>query len=167
MKKNTALLLAVILVSGLFVSCGIINPEESNTTKETNTEQTTTQAEETTTKAEETTKGAEENDVPDVAVFDTENIQRITFYAYYGDREVPAENMAEIIAWLETFTIDQKAPDLLAPGTNTWHVNIEYSDCRIVDRGLNVVSVDGVLYEVKSAKEPKCFENIISKTNLE
>ena len=62
---------------------------------------------------------------PGTAVFETENIVRITFYgAYSGDTgsEVPVKDMEAITTWRASFTIGEKAPDLLAPGTNTYHV---------------------------------------------
>ena len=103
----------------------------------------------------------------DATIFKTDNIKRITFYAYYGQgkgSDVTDENMTEIINWLGTFAIDKKADDLIAPGTNTYCVEIEYLDGTIVKEGLDVIIVDGVSYYVKSAPNPDCFWEIISKT---
>lgn len=108
----------------------------------------------------------------DNTVFDTENIARITFYAYYGHgkgSDVPAENMAEITNWLSTFTVDKnkKLEDIVPPGTNTCRVEIEYIDGTIVKQGLDTVSVDGVTYYLNHADAPDCFSEIISKTSIE
>ena len=108
----------------------------------------------------------------DNTVFDTENIARITFYAYYGQgkgSDVPAENMAEITNWLSTFTVDKnkKLEDIVPPGTNTYRVEIEYIDGTIVKQGLDTISVDGVTYYLKHADAPDCFSEIISKTSIE
>lgn len=108
----------------------------------------------------------------DNTVFDTENIARITFYAYYGHgkgSDVPAENMAEITNWLSTFTVDKnkKLEDIVPPGTNTYRVEIEYIDGTIVKQGLDTISVDGVTYYLKHADAPDCFSEIISKTSIE
>ena len=106
----------------------------------------------------------------DDTVFDTKNIARITFYAYYGygkGSDVPAENMAEIKNWLSTFTVGEKAEGMLSPGTNTYYVEIEYLDGTIVKQGLDTVSVDGVRYYLKHADAPDCFSEIISKTSIE
>ena len=83
------------------------------------------------------------------AVFRTEDIIRITFYAYYGDgtgSDVPTENMSVITAWLGSFTVGEKAPDLLPPGTNTYFVEIEYADGTVVKEGLDVIVIDDTLY---------------------
>ncbi len=108
----------------------------------------------------------------DDKVFDTENIARITFYAYYGHgkgSDVPAENMAEITNWLSTFTVDKnrKVEGVLPPGTNTHYVEIEYLDGTVVKQGLDTKSVDGVRYYLKHADAPDCFSEIISKTSIE
>ena len=105
---------------------------------------------------------------PSSAIFNTDNIKRITFYAYYGQgkgSDVTDENMTEIINWLGTFAIDKKANGLISPGTNTYCVEIEYLDGTIVKEGLDVIIVDGVSYYVKSAPKPDCFWEIISKTS--
>lgn len=108
----------------------------------------------------------------DDKVFDTENIARITFYAYYGHgkgSDVPAENMAEITNWLSTFTVDKnkKLEDIVPPGTNTHYVEIEYLDGTVVKQSLDTISVDGVRYYLKHADAPDCFSEIISKTSIE
>ena len=72
--------------------------------------------------------------------------------------------MTEIINWLGTFAIDKKADDF-PPGTNTYYVEIEYLDGTIVQEGLDAIIVDGVSYYVKSAPNPDCFWEIISKTS--
>ena len=103
------------------------------------------------------------------AIFNTENIERITFYAYYGGgkgSDVPAEYLDEIITWLDSFTIDKEAPELLSPGTNTIHVEIEYTDGTVVKKGLDTATVDGITYYIKGATAPECYEEIISKTSL-
>lgn len=104
---------------------------------------------------------------PGTAVFETENIVRITFYgAYSGDTgsEVPVKDMEAITTWLASFTIGEKAPDLLAPGTNTYHVKIEYADGTVAESGLDVTTVDGVRYQISSGPQPECFAEIIAKT---
>lgn len=104
---------------------------------------------------------------PGTAVFETENIVRITFYGYYGSgtgSEVPEEDMEAITTWLASFTIGEKAPDLPAPGTNTYHVKIEYADGTVAESGLDVTTVDGVRYQISSGPQPECFAEIIAKT---
>ena len=102
-------------------------------------------------------------------IFNTKNIKRITFYAYYGGgkgSDVPAEHLDEIVAWLDSFTLDKEVPELLPPGTNTIHVEIEYLDGTIVKRGLDTTTVDGITYYIKGDTAPECYEEIISKTSL-
>ena len=104
------------------------------------------------------------------SVFVTENITSITFYAYYGGgkgSKVPAENMVEIINWLDSFTIVREATDEdVLDGTNTHYVEIEYSDGTVIKEGLDIVIIDGTRYLVEKEPHPSCFEDILSKTRL-
>lgn len=105
------------------------------------------------------------------SVFRTENVIRITFYAYYGGgkgSDVPAEHLNEIISWLDSFEVDtdNKFPEVVPPGTNTIYVEIAYSDGSIVKQGMDTTVVDGVTYYIIGAASPECYEEIISKTSL-
>ena len=104
------------------------------------------------------------------SVFVTENINSITFYAYYGSgkgSKVPSENMAEIKTWLDSFTIVREATDEdVPPGTNTYYVEIEYSDGTIIKEGLDIIIIDGTRYLLENEPSPDCFMDIISKTSL-
>ena len=102
-------------------------------------------------------------------IFNTKNIKRITFYTYYGNgkgSDVPAEHLDEMIAWLDSFTIDKEVPELIPPGTNTINVEIEYFDGTIVKKGLDTTTVDGITYYIKGDNSPECYEEIISRTSL-
>ncbi|MBQ4333556.1 MAG: leucine-rich repeat protein [Clostridia bacterium] len=124
----------------------------TTTTKPTTTTATTTTASTTTTTVSTATT-TENNVVPDVIVFNTENVRRITFYSHYGAvkvRDVPAEDKAEVLNWLGTFTIKERVDDPLhLNGANTYYVEIEYSDGTIIKKGLSAVEVDGELYHVE------------------
>jgi len=105
------------------------------------------------------------------SVFNTEDIIRITFYAYYGNgkgSDVPAEHLNKIITWLDSFEVDtnKEFPELVPPGTNTVHVEIEYLDGGIIKQGMDTTVVDGVTYYIKGATRPECYDEIISKTSL-
>lgn len=117
------------------------------------------------------TESTNQNDTHNqaTAIFNTKNIKRITFYAYYGNgkgSDVPVEHLDEIITWLDSFTIDKEVPELIPPGTNTIHVEIEYLDGTIVKRGLDTATVDGITYYIKGDSAPECYEEIISRTSL-
>ena len=117
------------------------------------------------------TESTNQNDTHNqaTAIFNTKNIKRITFYAYYGNgkgSDVPAEHLDGMIAWLDSFTLDKEVPELLPPGTNTIHVEIEYLDETIVKRGLDTATVDGITYYIKGDTAPECYEEIVSKTSL-
>ena len=103
-------------------------------------------------------------------IFNTKNIKRITFYAYYGagkGSKVPKEHMTEIVNWLDSFTIVREATDEdVPPGTNTYYVEIEYSDGTIIKEGLDIIIIDGTRYLLEKEPYPSCFENIISRTSL-
>lgn len=107
-----------------------------------------------------------------ISVFKTENVTRITFYAYYGSGKgsvVPDEYLDEIINWLDSFEIDadRRVPEVIPPGTNTIHVEIEYSDGTIVKQGMNTTEINGDAYYISGDASPECYDEIISKTSLE
>ena len=75
--------------------------------------------------------------------------------------------MDEIINWLNSFTINREATDDdVLDGTNTYYVEIEYSDGTVIKEGLDVITIDRTRYLLKKEPYPSCFENIISKTSL-
>lgn len=120
------------------------------------------------TQPNESAKQSDTNN-QETEIFNTKNIKRITFYAYYGNgkgSDVPAKHLDEMIAWLDSFTLDKEVPELLPPGTNTIHVEIEYFDGTIVKRGLDTATVGGITYYIKGDTAPECYEEIVSKTRL-
>ena len=191
MKKILSVFLCVIILS-CFVACGEksntdkqstegTNQSESNSTENsiTNTQspestnQNETDSIENTDHNTESTESTNENGTnnKEIAIFNTKNIKRITFYAYYGSgkgSDVPAEHLGEITTWLNSFKIDtdREFPDLVPPGTNTIHVEIEYLDGTVVKEGLDTATVDGITYYIKGDTAPKSYEEIISKTSL-
>ena len=120
----------------------------------------------------ETTAADETHQTSDVSnsVFKTENVVRITFYAYYGagkGSDVSAKDMPEILRWLDSFTIAREPlEEVVPPGTNTYHVEIEYADGQIVKKGLDMITIDGKGYLLEKDSTPDCFEEIISMTSL-
>ena len=94
-------------------------------------------------------------------VFETENISSITFFAAPNSNEgveVPEEYIAQITAWLGTFTLDEKAnPDFLKPGSNSVCVCIVYADGSVVENGLSTFDVDGTTYYMKNEAAPACY----------
>ena len=153
-KKLLSLILcAIILLS--FAACN-----KDTTSNISSTESTT---------SNQITSELEEKDNPTEPVFNTENIARITFYAYYGQgtgSQVPSENMTEIKTWLDSFTIVREATDEdILDGTNTYYVEIKYSDETIIKEGLDIIFIDGARYLLKKDKYPDCFMEIMSKTS--
>ena len=191
MKKILSVFLCVIILL-CFVACGEksntdkqstegTNQSESNSTENsiTNTQspestnQNETDSIENTDHNTESTESTNENGTnnQEIAIFNTKNMKRITFYAYYGSGkgcDVPAEHLGEITTWLNSFKIDtdREFPDLVPPGTNTIHVEIEYLDGTVVKEGLDTATVDGITYYIKGDTAPKSYEEIISKTSL-
>ena len=191
MKKILSIFLCVIILS-CFVACGEKSNTDKQSTEGTNQSEsnstensiTNTQSPESTKQNEtdsikntdhntESTESTNENGTnnQEIAIFNTKNIKRITFYAYYGSgkgSDVPAEHLGEITTWLNSFKIDtdREFPDLVPPGTNTIHVEIEYLDGTVVKEGLDTATVDGITYYIKGDTAPKSYEEIISKTSL-
>ncbi len=166
-KKSLILILCVIILLS-FTSCAGDTADNTPSNENSSIEETTNDIEENSS-IEEVTNNIEEVDAPADSVFNTKNIKRITFYAYYGQgkgSQVPAGKMSEITAWLGTFSIDKEVDDMLPPGTNTYYVEIEYLDGTIVKEGLDVIEVDGISYYVKHATYPDSFMDIISRTSI-
>ena len=102
-------------------------------------------------------------------VFDIENIIWISFYGYYGNgtaSDVPSEYMTEAIKWLNTFQLGEKASEPLPPGTNTYHVEIVYADGTVVESGLDVIEVDGTLYNVTHDTIPDCILEVMTQSEI-
>lgn len=157
------------------------NQSETNSTENINDntqstesiDQNETDSIENTDHNTESTESTNENGTnkQEIAIFNTKNIKRITFYAYYGSgkgSDVPAEHLGEITTWLNSFKIDtdREFPDLVPPGTNTIHVEIEYLDGTVVKEGLDTATVDGITYYIKGDTAPECYNEIISKVSL-
>jgi hypothetical protein len=103
------------------------------------------------------------------SVFKTDNVSRITFYAYSGSgkgSDVPPEHMAEIADWLDSFTISHMALGLLPPGTNTVYVEIEYADGTVIKHGLDTAEIAGITFYTNSDEAPDSFQELLSKTSL-
>jgi hypothetical protein len=103
-------------------------------------------------------------------VFETDNISRITFYAYYGGgigSEVPAEHMTEIVDWLDSFRADHMAFGAIPPGTNTVQVEIEYTDGKIIKQGLDTMPIGWIVYYIRKDEAPACLDEILSQTSLD
>lgn len=100
------------------------------------------------------------------SVFKTENIAHISFYGYFGGGEgveVPALHMTDITNWLKSFTVGDVTPQILPPGTNTIHVEIEYADGTVIKRGIDTITVDDTTYYTKYGNAPECYQEILSQ----
>ena len=148
--KRYLLLIICVFSMFCFVSCdgmSTVNSDEYNTEKV------------------ELTK-----DTAETPAFDTDNVSSITFYGYhdYGTgkgSEVPQEYMDEIISWLETFTVGEKAPELMPPGTNSVHIEIVYSHGIMFESGLDTVRLDDGTYCIeRNEVPPECYYEIMSRT---
>ncbi len=161
MKRILAAFLCGIILL-CFTACDLYTNNNTQTTESTNQNNTNNQS----------TEGTNQNNTSNqsTVVFNTKNINRIIFYAYYGGgkgSEVPGENMTEIKNWLDSFTIVREATDEdVPPGTNTYYVEIEYLDGTILKNGLDIIVIDGTRYLLEKENYPKCFMDIISKTSL-
>jgi len=167
MKKLITLALFLICISGM-IGCNSKGQDSFNDRFSAAPENVNCFAESSQYSANEYCIG-DSTTISSTAIFKTDNIKRITLYSYYGGgkgSDVPKENMMEIINWLGTFSIDKEVDGLIAPGTNTHVVKIEYLDGTVVEEGLDVIEVGGVSYYVKSAPAPDCFWKIMSKTRL-
>ena len=145
MKRMIAMILSAVLL--LSTACGCANVQETN---------------DPTVQSVTSTK-------PLDPVFDTKNIVRITLYLHYGNgtgSDVPSEHMAAMTNWLASFTFGEEIQDIVSPGTDTVHVEIEYSDGTVIKNGVNTMMIDGITYYIKSGDVPECYEEILSHTSM-
>lgn len=106
---------------------------------------------------------------PDGSIFNLNNIVRITFSSYYGQGtgcDVPGEYMQEIIDWLKTFTLGDQAPNILPPGTNMIHIEIEYDYGAVFRTGMNTVDFAGTIYYIHGGDSPACYSEILKGSIL-
>jgi len=103
-------------------------------------------------------------------VFEPDNITRISFYGNWGigkEYKVPDEYMTEITEWLASYTVGEILHDAnpIPPGTNTYYVEIEYSDGTVVKSGLNMISLNNTKYFVNRDAPPDCYYEILSQSD--
>ena len=157
MPKKFSMVIMCIAVFVLFVACNTDDTyKNDSTTKQTESLLANDASKEEIRASETTPSGSSTVNTSDDSatasketnsVFKTEDAVRITFYAYNGGgkgSDVSAENMTAITNWLDSFTLGEKAPEILPPGTNTYYVEIEYSDGTIIKIGLDTIKKDGV-----------------------
>ncbi len=98
------------------------------------------------------------------AVFNTENVKSVTFFspAVREGALVPEEELSEIIEWLGTFTVGEKAGKQLDPGTNSISVCIEYADGTILEQGLSTTKIGYQAYYMNFADAPECYLKIVN-----
>lgn len=106
-------------------------------------------------------------------VFQTENIKSITVYSmpdFEDGIPVPSEDMEDVINWIGSFRIDKEAGkegDKLDPGTGIRSFAIEYLDGAIVESDANTITIDGVIYYMKSESRPVCIEELFTEKRAE
>lgn len=104
------------------------------------------------------------------AIFDTENIARITVFSYYGHGkgcDVPEENMDEIIAWLGTFKVGSRLyTETIPEDANAICVEIQYEDGTVIKKGIELTIIDGYGYYLEYDAPPDCFNDFLNRTSL-
>ncbi len=95
----------------------------------------------------------------DQPVFHTENIVGIIFYTPNAREgiEVPEEDLAEIVEWLGSFTVGDKAGETLIPGSNSISFRMEYEDGTVLENGLSTITLDGTRYYMDHAPAPDSY----------
>lgn len=97
-------------------------------------------------------------------VFKTQNIKSITLFWLPVNSDgikVPSEHMADITAWIGTFTVGEKIKG--APcGINMISFRIEYSDGTVAVNGIDTITLNGVVYSLRKGQKPKCFNALFA-----
>ncbi len=95
-------------------------------------------------------------------MFDTEHATAVTFFIS-GTKDgyaVPQEDLAEILEWLGTFTVAEKAEKTLPTGTNRISVRIEYAGGVTISHGLGTTEIEGTHYYMKHKDAPECYTEL-------
>jgi len=165
MLKRLSIIIACIFILLAFSACERDDSEDISTT---GADTTNVSAEDSTADADTTDSSEKAELLPDETgrVFSTENVVRITLLGPYSRGEkrfdVSKEYMPAIKAWLDSFTVGEKAPEFPPPGTNSYYVEIEYADATVIKNGLDLIKIDGVSYVLNSDSKPDCFYKIIN-----
>jgi len=96
-------------------------------------------------------------------VFDTDGITKMALFSGYGktSHDVPAEHMEEITAWLGTITVGENTSDKPSvPGTGFYHVEIEYSDGKVIKAPLDTTKIGETTYHTVRDPYPDAFYEI-------
>ena len=106
------------------------------------------------------------------SVFPTNGITKITFHgiadADPAGTEVPDEYMEEITYWLGTFAIDAVADeDVLAPGSDSISVTIEYEDGTVIGNGLSTIEIEGTRYYMRHGEAPEAYREIFNQLEIQ
>ena len=106
------------------------------------------------------------------SVFPTNGITKITFHgiadADPAGTEVPDEYMEEITYWLGTFAIDTVADeDVLAPGSDSISVTIEYEDGTVIENGLSTIEIEGTRYYMRHGEAPEAYREIFKQLEIQ
>ena len=125
MLKRLSIIIACIFILLAFSACERDDSEDKSTT---GADTTNVSAEDSTADADTTDSSEKAELLPDETgrVFSTENVVRITLLGPYSRGEkrfdVSKEYMPAIKAWLDSFTVGEKAPEFPPPGTNAYYV---------------------------------------------
>ena len=101
---------------------------------------------------------------PAAPVFETQNIKSITLFRLpdvTSGVQVPPEHIAEIAAWLATFTLGEKTKEVVC-GANMLTFRIEYSDGTSVTSGTDTITVNGIVYHARKAPQPACINDLLA-----
>lgn len=106
------------------------------------------------------------------SVFPTNGITRITFHSIADSdpagTEVPQEHMDAIIYWISTFAIDTDVDtDVLAPGSDSIIVKIEYEDGTVIENGLDTVVVEGTRYYMTHNEASDAYREIFKQLDIQ
>lgn len=106
-------------------------------------------------------------------VFQTENIKSIIVYSmpdFENGIPVPSEDMEDVINWIGSFRIDKEAGKegvKLDPGTGIRTFRIEYLDGTIVESDAITITIDGMVYYMKSENCPQCVSELFAVKRAE
>ncbi len=158
MKK---MLVVICIFAVLVAGCGITKPTDEETTIDM------LATEDETPVTENETQDNDEKALPNVIkgdmVFITEGISKVTVYWHdaLDGVELPEKYLADMIAWLGTYTLGETAEIPLVPGTNTFWFLIEYVNGESVSTGQDTIEINKTIYDIEHGEEPTWWHDFL------
>ncbi len=102
-------------------------------------------------------------------VFETEGIAevKVCWYRVQDGMPIPAERLADMVAYLRELRIGEPMPRPIPPGTNTFTLEILYEDGHTLSHGTDTHTVSGIIYRIEGPGFPDWLLELITAADRE